>query len=229
MGNKIKMYLDLPDPCSENWENMLPGMNGRFCQRCRKEVIDFTTMSDSEILKFFVDKTNIPCGSFRQDQIDRFYVPQKKKIQIKFAGLISSLLALLSFKSLTATTHSDFINITNQQNIDSISNDNLTVNDSLRIYGHVLVRESSLLENEPIIVKISNTKLETTVDKDGNYQIELDQSEISQYTLITFYHSVLKQETRSIHKSCFPQKLDIEMVRPPSGRIGGAPIPYYGK
>ncbi len=71
MGNKIKMYLDLPDPCSENWENMLPGMNGRFCQRCRKEVIDFTTMSDSEILKFFVDKTNIPCGSFRQDQIDR--------------------------------------------------------------------------------------------------------------------------------------------------------------
>jgi hypothetical protein len=65
-----KMRISIENPCHEDWQAMTPETQGRFCGACEKTVVDFTTMSDAEILQYFskpsVEKT---CGRFRVEQL----------------------------------------------------------------------------------------------------------------------------------------------------------------
>jgi hypothetical protein len=65
-----KMHISIENPCHEDWQTMTPETQGRFCGACEKTVVDFTTMSDAEILQYFskpsVEKT---CGRFRVEQL----------------------------------------------------------------------------------------------------------------------------------------------------------------
>src|SRR5690606_41653554 len=44
--------ISIPNACHESWLAMTPVENGRYCMSCRKNVMDFTNMSDREILKY---------------------------------------------------------------------------------------------------------------------------------------------------------------------------------
>ncbi len=63
------VQVDLP--CGENWNNMLPDGKGRFCLNCKKQVIDFSSMSDPELQHFLHHSGSIPCGRFHQTQLNR--------------------------------------------------------------------------------------------------------------------------------------------------------------
>lgn len=41
--------INIPEPCSENWNEMTPTQKGAFCQKCALEVNDFTNKSGNEI------------------------------------------------------------------------------------------------------------------------------------------------------------------------------------
>lgn len=64
---QIKIYR----PCSENWDEMTPTEKGRFCQKCSKTVIDFTRLSDGEILDIINSQKGDNCGRFSKDQLSR--------------------------------------------------------------------------------------------------------------------------------------------------------------
>ncbi|MFT3909043.1 MAG: hypothetical protein QM737_06415 [Ferruginibacter sp.] len=79
------LKLVVTNPCHENWDNMQPVKNGRYCGSCRKEVIDFSVMSDEDVQHYFIKNKNAgTCGRFRNTQLDRIrinipsYVLQKK-------------------------------------------------------------------------------------------------------------------------------------------------------
>lgn len=78
-----KIQLSIPEPCHENWDNMTPTQQGRYCNACAKEVIDFSNMSDSEVLSYFLKKkkADTVCGRAFPDQLEREMrsLPQKKK------------------------------------------------------------------------------------------------------------------------------------------------------
>lgn len=66
-----KYKIAIPEPCSENWDEMTPKKNGRFCLSCSKSVIDFTTMLPHEVQHFFIQNQNKNiCGKFRKSQLD---------------------------------------------------------------------------------------------------------------------------------------------------------------
>ena len=64
------MKVTIPKPCHENWSNMTPEEQGRFCKVCSKSVRDFTSASDLEIITDLSENPNI-CANFRLDQLDR--------------------------------------------------------------------------------------------------------------------------------------------------------------
>ncbi len=41
--------ITIPEPCSENWNEMTPTQKGAFCQKCALDVYDFTNKSGDEI------------------------------------------------------------------------------------------------------------------------------------------------------------------------------------
>ena len=79
-----KLQLSIPEPCQENWQNMTPTQQGRFCKTCAKEVIDFSTMTDMQVLHYFSNMTHEKvCGRALPEQLDRTISrpePPKRKL-----------------------------------------------------------------------------------------------------------------------------------------------------
>jgi uncharacterized protein YegP (UPF0339 family) len=80
------IQLNVSTPCNENWDQMKPVDRGRFCGSCQKQVIDFTSMSDTQLVEFFRrPSTGSVCGRFMQDQLDRsIELPKKRLPWIKY-------------------------------------------------------------------------------------------------------------------------------------------------
>lgn len=69
---KIKtLRLSIPEPCHEDWNEMTPTLQGRYCQACEKEVTDFSQMTDAQIVQVIEKGKGNHCGRFRFDQLDR--------------------------------------------------------------------------------------------------------------------------------------------------------------
>jgi hypothetical protein len=94
--------LSIPKPCSQNWEDMSPDTDGRYCGHCAKTVIDFTGMPTDEILKVIAGKSH-SCGRFNQFQIDDLNsILDRSEKTVSFwrkglaAASLASLLSLVS-------------------------------------------------------------------------------------------------------------------------------------
>ncbi len=73
---KKETYLHIPEPCHEQWDKMSPAQQGRFCQQCSKTVVDFSTMTDQQVLKVLSKESGTTCGRFTSDQLERPFVKE---------------------------------------------------------------------------------------------------------------------------------------------------------
>ena len=79
------IQLHIPEPCHEDWNKMTPVEKGRFCVGCQKQVVDFTGMSDEQLVAFFRKRTNNVCGRFFYDQLNRnIEIPGKRIHWVKY-------------------------------------------------------------------------------------------------------------------------------------------------
>jgi len=69
------LQLHIPSPCHEDWSSMHPSGNGRACMACQKTVVDFTAMSDAEILQYMRETGSHVCGRLTPGQMNRDLVP----------------------------------------------------------------------------------------------------------------------------------------------------------
>jgi hypothetical protein len=90
---KQEFYFHIPQPCHENWDKMSPAAKGCFCESCSKQVVDFSLMSDNEVLNHFLKNTGKVCGRFANDQLQRPFIPAKE--QKKKTWWIAMMMPLL--------------------------------------------------------------------------------------------------------------------------------------
>lgn len=79
-----QLYLSIPQPCHQSWNDMSPNEQGRFCSSCAKTVIDFSVMTDAQLIRYFENlKNENVCGRAYPDQLNRSIEalpPPRKKI-----------------------------------------------------------------------------------------------------------------------------------------------------
>jgi len=73
------LQLHIPIPCHENWDKMSAQQQGRFCLSCQRTVVDFTAMTDEQILSYFNTANNRTCGRFNTDQVNRSLTPAPQR------------------------------------------------------------------------------------------------------------------------------------------------------
>jgi hypothetical protein len=78
------LHIDVKQPCHENWQQMTPNEQGRHCLSCQKTVVDFTLMSDQEILHYISNASSSVCGRFYNHQLDKTYEVKKIKPAFTF-------------------------------------------------------------------------------------------------------------------------------------------------
>ena len=96
-----KLQLQIPEPCHEDWNNMIPGDKGRFCDSCQKTVHDFTSMSDAQLVAYFKKpSTGSLCGRFLDEQLDRsIEIPGKRIPWLKYFFQFTIPVFLTSLKA----------------------------------------------------------------------------------------------------------------------------------
>lgn len=71
MKSKQALYLSLPTPCDQSWNEMRPVSGGRHCSSCSKTIIDFSLLTDVEIFAAIHNSKGTVCGRFSDDQLNR--------------------------------------------------------------------------------------------------------------------------------------------------------------
>ena len=90
---KKQLTLSIPTPCTEDWNNMTPDKNGKFCASCQKTVVDFSRMTDAEIFNYFDTFKWATCGRFTEKQLNTPIIePLVLTPQNRWAWALSALL-----------------------------------------------------------------------------------------------------------------------------------------
>jgi hypothetical protein len=101
MKKKVVQY-SIAEPCHESWASMTPSEQGRFCHSCAKPVVDFTRMSDAEVMKIMSATTGSVCGRMTSYQLNREFTLYDPVAQTRSFSLRALVLgtALTTFSAL---------------------------------------------------------------------------------------------------------------------------------
>ena len=92
---KKKFTLEIINPCSENFDKMIPSSNGSFCDSCAKNVIDLSRKTNSEVAKFISEnKVQNICARLKVTQLEEeFECRETSKLNnFKYAAVAASIL-----------------------------------------------------------------------------------------------------------------------------------------
>lgn len=183
-----KLNILIDKPCSENYEAFTKTAKGGFCNSCKKTVIDFTKMSDQEILNYFNRENNKTCGLFLESQLKNYSSPSTSLNKPKSSAFASSVfgISLVSILSFTNGFSQEKINTNATIKVengvskqDSASKD---LNEKFTVSG-IVSDASGPLPGANIYIK--NTNIGTQTDVDGKFTFP-KQLEIGDVLLVTF-------------------------------------------
>jgi hypothetical protein len=103
--NRRSVHITIPSPCHESWDSMDATARGAFCHSCQKEVIDFSAMTDREVIEY-LSTQSIGCGKFREDQLNtKLSMPQLDNGIFRWKALLLGFLSFISFKDLSGQSN----------------------------------------------------------------------------------------------------------------------------
>lgn len=101
------LYLSVPTPCGENWDQMTNTAAGKHCDSCAKTVIDFSFMTDAEIFAVISNSRGKICGRFQDNQLNRLINPpvSPRKIFLPALLLTAGLITGIANHSYAEARH----------------------------------------------------------------------------------------------------------------------------
>lgn len=228
MKRKSAFTLSVPQPCTESWKEMTPDEQGRFCQHCQKTVIDFSNMTDNELVNYFSGTSGKICGRFMPEQLNREMVipSESRKPFISIAAMLS---ALYLFIPGTKAASRPMTTQAPGQKADTTGPATEHVPLNLVLTGTVV--SSELGDSLPYVtVRVKNASIGTQTDNKGHFRLVLpasytDTSVMLVFSVIGFYKeemsvSLLHQEPICIALSSSVRGLtgDIVIAMRPQSR-----------
>ena len=172
-----QFLLSIPEPCHESWEKMKSGEGGKFCEHCSKNVIDFSMMSDEQVLRVLQNNNDGLCGRFANQQLDRFIGAPRKTSPKNWLSVLTGL-ALMSqtekanASNKTTLTH-DFVSLEGQtSSLYKTANkqDLRSDTDNITISGNVVDDKGEGVAFAT--VRVMGTKEGVQCDAEGRFQLK---------------------------------------------------------
>jgi hypothetical protein len=167
----IKIKIDTP--CHENWDKMQEEEKGKFCLSCQKVVVDFSRMTNEEIINYFEQNAGKKtCGRIAIHQHNTPISNYRKVITPWFNRYVAGFLMAIGFYN-PAKAQTNTGPIENHMMKGEIAvNPVRQTNKKFMINGRVLDMSST----KPIksaIVRINGSDIKVTTDKNGSYSINI--------------------------------------------------------
>ncbi|WP_111591486.1 carboxypeptidase-like regulatory domain-containing protein [Chitinophaga dinghuensis] len=162
---KRTITISIPEPCHEQWERMESRCGGNYCKQCQKTVMDFTALTDQELLDKLSDSPENICGRFDSSQVNRIITEKSKSRRPLLPAF-----AMSSFLSLV------FPDVLKAQQVDTTINASKPSYDTscvpFEFYGVVL----DAVEKIPIpgvTIKCKGTNLGTASSSEGKFHFHI--------------------------------------------------------
>lgn len=166
------LQLSIPDPCHEDWNQMTPQENGRYCTQCSKVLTDFTQMSDQEIIQFFENNTENVCGRLTKTQTQKIYYHYLEENKSNFyLPRIAASWLLVSWLSLSPNV--------NAQDLKPERTEQLLTDTTSNQPSAPRILRGTVFDTkpkEPLIgtsIIFENTERGTISDIDGKFELEI--------------------------------------------------------
>ena len=213
--------LALTEPCAEQWDDMQQTSAGRYCVQCEKNIVDLTTKSDAELIKFFKNKDDNTCGRLLNSQLNRQLLQQSPKQNwhwlMTFALSASVVSPALAQQVKPVTVQND-----HKATLPSATPVLATKSPALK--GIITGRAVDQLTGEPIKgVTVKQKGFENVLaitDNDGQFQLKVSKKDTK--TPYIFYHSAIYSNVETLLTNEMVVKLDF-LVKQAAPAIAGAP------
>tara|TARA_B110000114_G_C14936300_1_gene334499 strand:+ start:67 stop:780 length:714 start_codon:yes stop_codon:yes gene_type:complete len=190
----MRYEIKIPKPCSEKWSQMTPTEKGAFCSSCKKEVYDFTNISNYNLAKF-LDSEKKMCGKFKPNRLN-IEISSLNNTRYTRAGLFLGISTLLSLSTPAFSQKKSFeiLKVEQSKLIEKSSIITEKVTDSIQFRGNIF-DENGGLPGANIRFKSHSYGVQT--DFDGNFSINIDKKkEIKNLILIVSYLGFETQEIK---------------------------------
>jgi CarboxypepD_reg-like domain len=228
------LILSIPNPCSENWNNMIPQEKGRFCDTCQKCVVDFTAMTDAAVLDYFNKNNGKVCGRFDKQQLDRVLIINDKLFKKRF-NIAASLLLLSSLgfgntvkheSIMPIKTQSFFVNSKVSKSQFKTSNE-LFFENRIKVNGNIFNDENP---KEPLVgasIFLKGTSIGAVTGTEGDFDFTIPKESLKDGILVVTYVGFENQEIE-LSKLTKTESLTFELKSLTLGEVivvGG--VSYY--
>jgi len=221
-----KLNLAIPVPCSEKWESFKSTPDGGYCDSCSKIVVDFTTMSDNEIIAYFKNQPANACGRFKTDQLKSYYVKDTSAVKPGFTllkeGFVSFLLLIFSKQGLAQQKIGEVAieNVMNHNNNEHVLTTTIDKQASTQVSGTVMDGTDST-KVAGVTVRLKGRNIETFTDAGGYFvfQQPLQQGDILQFMFIGYESQ--EYVVRGEEKEDVQIFLDVETITLGGYIVGG--------
>ena len=203
MQTRIKVIK----PCNQDWNKMTTLDKDKFCEKCQKNVIDFTGYKKSQLLDFLNNNEKV-CGRLDQSQLkENFSTDKTKNSSISKLAFLISLGSILGFTEPVNAKPKE--HKTEQTEVDKWKSIHpKKESDSITIEGIVLDPEGLELPGVNIILK--DTKLGVQTDFDGKFSFTIPSNELKEENYLVFsFIGFETQEYRFYRKN---KNININMV-----------------
>ena len=176
---KSKIQISIPQPCQEGWQNMTPVEKGRFCAYCQKTVLDFTYLSDNEIIKL-VSKNDTLCGRINVSQLNRNLI-ETKKTSNYFGYFATSVLAFLGLGAESVVAQEK--PVTEQTDLKYLNKATDSVKE-ITVSGIVTGNDGALLPGSTIVIK--NTQFGVQTNEKSEYSIKANLGDVLVFSYLGY-------------------------------------------
>ncbi|WP_395062316.1 carboxypeptidase-like regulatory domain-containing protein [Flavobacterium sp.] len=197
-----KFNIKIDKPCSEDFKTFKKTDNGGFCNSCKKTVVDFTKMSDQEILTYFSNEKSKTCGLFLESQL-KYYSNLSLSNNIKKSNTLASSifgLSLVSILSLTNAYSQEKTNTTTiikEENVATKKNiDSLDINEKITVSG-IVSDKSGPLPGANIFLKNYNISTQTDIDGKFTFPKQLKTGDVLIVSFIGYTRQEIKVKSKN--------------------------------
>jgi hypothetical protein len=168
------LRIQIAEPCHENWNKMLEEEKGKFCLSCQKTVVDFSRMTNEQIINYFEQNAGkSTCGRIAKHQHDTPISNYRKVVTPWFNKYVAGFFMALGFyhpsKGQTVTLQQEHHMMKGQI---AIKNPSMPVDKKLVINGRVLDSKTNK-GIRGVEITVAGSEIVATSDKNGNYSIEI--------------------------------------------------------
>ncbi|MCP9198851.1 carboxypeptidase-like regulatory domain-containing protein [Gramella sp. GC03-9] len=187
----MRNRIELINACDQDWNAMKSLGENKFCDKCQKQVIDFTGVRKKEIIEK-LKVSGAVCGKLNPSQIQGLSARNRKRNHTISKQTLSKITFFIGFGSMIGLTE-PVIAKPNSYKLEQLDKANWqsvlpvkTINDSITVKGKITDLNGEAIPGTNVILKDSRIGTQSNLKGEFIFKIPVEKIKDKNYLIISF-------------------------------------------